>query len=90
MSIWFPDNWSTATEGDMLEATSPNEEAYIQLFAIEDAKTIDEAVDAYTEEIDALVKDFKTVGEGENIEVNGLTVFYIDGLNLGTGWECVV
>ncbi|MCP4218759.1 MAG: hypothetical protein GY765_29275 [bacterium] len=79
MSIWFPDDWKTAVEGDMLEAVAPDEDAYIQLLAINDVETLDEAVDAYTEEIDKLVNDFKTVGEGENIDINGLAVFYVDG-----------
>ncbi len=79
MSIWFPDNWKITTEGDMLEAIAPADDAYIQLMALEDVKTMEQAVDIYTEEIDKIVKNFKPISEGENIEINGLNVFYIDG-----------
>lgn len=79
MSIWFPDDWTISTEGDMLEASTPDETAYIQLLALSDVKTMDEAVDLYMQEMDNFVKNFKTIDEGENIEINGLNVFYVDG-----------
>ena len=78
MSIWFPDDWKVTADGDMLEATSPGEHAYVQLMAL-DVETLDDAVETYTKEIDKIVKNFKTTSEGENKEANGLSIFYIDG-----------
>ncbi len=79
MSIWFPDDWKTSVDGDILEATAPDEDAYIQLLAIKDVASLDEAVKVYSKEMDKLVTNFRTTDEGENIEVNGLTVFYLEG-----------
>jgi len=80
ISIWFPDNWKITTEEGLLEATSPDEEAYAQLLVLQDVESLEAAVETYTEELDKVVKNFKSSSEeGQEIEINGLKVFVIEG-----------
>mgnify|MGYP001766460197 CR=1 FL=1 len=80
ISIWFPDNWKVTTEEGLLEATSPDEEAYAHLLVLQDVESLEAAVDAYTEELDKVVANFKSSSEeGKEVEINGLNVYVIDG-----------
>lgn len=80
LSIWFPDNWRVGNEEDELEATSPDGEAYAQLFVLDDVATLEEAVEIYSEELDQVVDNFRTDSpQGEEIVHNGLTIFLLDG-----------
>jgi len=80
ISIWFPDNWKVTTNEGLLEAYSPDEEAYAHLLVLQDVESLDEAVDSYTEELDKVVKNFTPSSEeGQEVQMNGLNVFVIDG-----------
>lgn len=77
-SIWFPDDWKVTTEGDVLEAEAPSQDAFAQLLMLE-AETLEEAVNAYMGEMNELLSNFKVTSEGEDLEWNGLTVYYVEG-----------
>jgi hypothetical protein len=80
ISIWFPDNWKITTEEGMLEATAPDEDAYAHMLVLDDVDSFDAAIEAYTKELDGLVKDFQPSSEeGEELELNGLNIYIIDG-----------
>lgn len=80
ISIWFPDNWRITTQEGLLEATSPDEEAYAHLLVLQDVESLDEAVESYTEELDQVVKNFRPSSEeGQQVKMNGLNIFIIDG-----------
>ena len=80
ISIWFPDNWKISNNEGMLEATSPDEEAYAHLLVLQDVESLEAAVEAYTNELDQVVKDFTPSSEeGQEVEMNGLKLFVIDG-----------
>jgi predicted Zn-dependent protease len=80
ISIWFPDNWKVTTNEGMLEVTSPDEEVYIHMLVLQDAESLDAAIDAYLDQLDQVVSDFvPSSEEGKEVEINGLNVFLIDG-----------
>ena len=77
-SIWFPDDWNVTTEGDVLEAEAPTEDAFAQLLMLE-AESLEEAVNAYMGEMSEILNNFRVTSEGEDVEWNGLTVHYVEG-----------
>lgn len=80
ISIWFPDNWKIDTEEEgILMADAPDEEAFAQLMVLEDAETLDAAIDALVQELDPIVKDFKLTTEGEEVDSNGLKFYIVEG-----------
>jgi len=79
LSIWFPDDWKIETEGEQLEATSPNEEAFAHIMVLEDAENLEDAVEAYTDELDGIVKNFKVTTEAESVKFNGLEFYILEG-----------
>lgn len=79
ISIWFPDNWKMSRDGDTLEANAPDDDAFAQLIVLYDTREVEDGIDAYVEEIGKHVRRFKIINEGEDIEMNGLTVHFIEG-----------
>jgi hypothetical protein len=85
LSIWFPDNWKVKTEEDVLEADAPDEDAYVQLLMLEDAETMETAIDALVEELDPIVKNFKLTTEGQEEKFNGLSFYLVEGEGMVEG-----
>ncbi len=79
LSIWFPDNWKTTPDEDILEAEAPGGEAYAQLMMLEDEESIDEAVDSLIKELEPIIEDFKLTNEGLELENNGLKFYIVEG-----------
>lgn len=86
ISIWFPDSWSVKTDEGLLEASAPGDEVYFQLLVL-DVDDLDEAADVYGEMLDGLVEDYRKVAELDNHQVNGLSVFFEDGVGTVDGVE---
>lgn len=85
ISIWFPDNWKISRDGDTLEADAPGDDAFAQLIVLYDTREVEDGIDAYVQEIGKHVRRFKIIGEGEDIEMNGLTIHYIEGEGVMNG-----
>lgn len=85
ISIWFPDNWKINTEENMLEATAPDDSAYAHLLVMGDVETLDAAVEAYGEELDAVVENFQPKSEGEMIKLNGMDGWVVEGTGIVEG-----
>ena len=80
ISIWFPDNWKIEDTENLLEAYSPDEEAFAHLLVLQDVNSLDAAVNAYVNELDKIVRNFRSnSGDGQELEMNGLKIFYIEG-----------
>jgi len=78
VSIWLPDDWKVTTDGDILEAEAPTQDAFAQLLML-DVDSLQEAIDVYAEELDDTLKNFRVTSQGENLEWNGLRVYYVEG-----------
>lgn len=78
VSIWFPDNWRVTMDGDVLEAEAPTQDAFAQLLML-DVDSLQEAINAYEREMSGIMRNFRITSEGENIEWNGLKVYYVEG-----------
>lgn len=79
LSIWFPDDWKVKYNGDELEADAPDNDAFAYLMVLPDIQSVEEAIDAYVQEIGETVRNFKIIGEGEEANLNGLSFYYIGG-----------
>jgi len=78
VSIWLPDDWKVTMDGDILEAEAPTQDAFAQLLML-DVESLQEAIDVYAEELDDTFKNFRVTSQGENLEWNGLRVYYVEG-----------
>lgn len=79
ISIWFPDNWEVTAEGDDLEAEAPGQDAFALLMVMNDISSLEEGIDAFAEEVGSQVQHFKIIAEGEDINLNGLTCWFVTG-----------
>jgi hypothetical protein len=79
VSIWFPDHWKISKDGDVLEAEAPDEDAWAQLIVLYDARSVEEGVNAYVAEVKKNIRHFKIIEEGEEIKMNGLTFYFVEG-----------
>jgi hypothetical protein len=77
-SVTFPDNWDTETENDIIHATPNDSSIYLGIWALEDANTLDAALDELDKAIASLVKNLKA-GEAESAEINGIRFLTVDG-----------
>lgn len=77
-SVTFPDNWETETEDDILHATPSDSSIYLGIWALEDVKDLDAALDAVDETVSSLVKNLE-VGEVETSDINGIKFMIVDG-----------
>jgi hypothetical protein len=78
VSIWFPDNWRVTMEGDVLEAEAPTQDAFAQLLML-DVDSLQQAINVYMKEMNGIMRNFRVTSEGENLEWNGLKVYYVEG-----------
>ena len=78
VSIWLPDDWKVTMDGDILEAEAPTQDAFAQLLML-DVDSLQEAINVYAEELDDTLKNFRVTSQGENLEWNGLRVYYVEG-----------
>lgn len=85
LSIWFPDNWQVKPQENVLEADAPGGEAYVQLMMLDDAESLDAAVDSLVQELDPIIQDFQTTSDGEEITANGLKFFVVEGTGMVEG-----
>jgi hypothetical protein len=79
ISIWFPDHWKITTDDDLLEAEAPDEDAYAQLLVLKDVTSLEQASEIYANELDKIVTDFKVTLEEDNLQLNGLELFIVEG-----------
>jgi hypothetical protein len=80
-SVTFPDDWSTETEDDIVHATPADESIYLGIWALEDAKNLDAALDAVDEAVASLVKNLK-VDDPETMTVNEIELMTCDGTGI--------
>lgn len=80
ISIWLPDNWKVTMNGDILEAMAPDEDAYGHLLVLKDVEDMNDAVESYAEELDGIVTDFEATVDGQEVEMNGLTFYILEGV----------
>jgi hypothetical protein len=85
ISIWFPDHWRVQSEGDSLDVEAPDQDAFAYLMVLHDVRSVEEGVDAYVREIQKSIRRFKIIGEGEDIQMNGVSIFYIEGEGVMNG-----
>ncbi|MCP5104774.1 MAG: hypothetical protein GY950_15420 [bacterium] len=78
VSIWFPDNWRVTMDGDVLEAEAPTQDAFAQLLTL-DVNSLQEAVNVYMNEMSGIMRNFRVTSEVEDMEWNGLRVYYVEG-----------
>ncbi|MCP5050345.1 MAG: hypothetical protein GY940_24485 [bacterium] len=79
LSIWFPDDWEVETDDGVLEAEAPDDDAFAQFMVLPDVKSMEDAIDAYAEELDDVFNDFEVTGEAQEVEFNGLELYIIEG-----------
>ncbi len=79
ISIWFPDNWKINMEEDLLDATAPDEDAFIQLLILTDVESIEAAVEAYDSELSQIITNYKETQEAQEFEVNGMNGVMLGG-----------
>jgi hypothetical protein len=82
-SISFPNGWLTETDGELLHAMPEDSSVYLGLWALEDAKTVDAALDAVDEVVSSLVTQLK-VGEVDTLVINGIAFLSVDGKGIDT------
>ncbi len=82
-SISFPDDWIVDLDEDLLSSMPEDESIYLGLWAIADSDNLEDALDALDEVIEELVVEFEA-GELEELEINDIQIFYVDGSGLDT------
>lgn len=90
ISIWFPDNWKVSADGNDLEAEAPGQDAFALLMVLDNVRSLEEGVNAFAEEVGRQVRHFKIISEGENINLNGLTCWYVEGEGVVEGVDVEV
>lgn len=80
ISIWFPDNWTTTTDEGVLEAEAPDEDAFAQLMVLDNVESLNQAVDAYTEELGGIFENLEITTDGEEVTYNGLNFYIVEGV----------
>jgi len=85
VSIWFPDNWKVTTDGNVLEAEAPTQDAFAQLLVLKDARSLEEGVNAYIREVKKNIKRFNITKQGNQIQRNGLTFYFVEGEGMLNG-----
>jgi hypothetical protein len=80
-SVTFPDNWSTETDEDILQATPGDSSIYLGIWALENAENLNAALDAVDEAVASLVKNLE-VDDPETMEVNGIQFMTCDGTGI--------
>jgi hypothetical protein len=73
-----PDSWEAKADGDVLNVESPDGEAAI-MFAVVEGGALKEAVEAGEKELNNAIKDAKTAGEAQPVEINGMKGEAIEG-----------
>ncbi len=90
ISIWFPDHWKVTPDGDDLDAEAPGQDAFALLMVLDNARSLEEGVNAFADEVSRQVRHFKIISEGENINLNGLTCWYVEGEGVMEGVDVEV
>jgi hypothetical protein len=85
ISIWFPDHWKVQADGDDLDVEAPDQDAFAYLMVLDNVRSVEEGVNAYVSEIQKSVRRFKIISEGEDIQMNGVSIFYIEGEGVMNG-----
>ena len=91
ISIWFPNHWRVNTDGNILDAEAPSQDAFAQLIVLKDARSLQEGVDAYIKKVKRNIKRFAVTRQGDQVRKNGLTFYYVwgegmmNGIDVGTG-----
>jgi hypothetical protein len=80
-SVTFPDDWKTETEEDIVHAYPADESIYLGIWALEDAKNLDAALDAVDEAVASLVKNLK-IDDPETMTVNEIEFMTCDGTGI--------
>ena len=77
-SITFPNHWSVEPEEELLHASPPDETIYLGLWAVEDAETVEDAINALESSMGDLIQNVE-FGDPEEFENNGIAFLGIDG-----------
>ena len=91
VSVWFPDNWKVTSNGEVLEAEAPTHDAFAQLLVLRDAHSIEDGVNAYIREVQRNIKRFNVISQGNQIQRNGLVLYFVrgegmlNGVDVGSG-----
>jgi hypothetical protein len=87
-SITFPEGWRTETDENLLHAVPQDSSVYLGLWALEDAKNLDEALDAVDELVGSLVKNLE-VDEVDSSILNDMEFLSVDGKGIDTEGDAV-
>ena len=79
-SVTLPNSWLAEADENVLHASPADESIYLGFWAV-DIESLDQVGDALDEIVGDLIFDFEIEEEGE-LEINGMSVFYIDGCGL--------
>jgi hypothetical protein len=77
-TVTFPDDWSTETDENLLHAVPSDSSLYLGIWALEDANTLDAALDEVDKAVSSLVKNLK-VDDADSMDVNGIKFITVDG-----------
>ena len=79
MSIDIPSNWDIETDEDgSLVATPKDESIYLELFEVDDAEDLDDAIEYVGDIIDEWLSSVK-IGDPETYDINGMKLISFDG-----------
>jgi|GEM_PF-2791808 len=76
-SVTLPESWTVETEDPLLHASPSDASIYLGLWAVEIAD-MDAVGEAVGEIVGELVSDFE-IEEEDELEVNGMPMYYFDG-----------
>lgn len=85
VSIWFPNHWKVTSDGNILEAEAPGQDAFAQLMVLKDARSLEEGVNAFINEVNRNIRRFHVTREGDQIKRNGLTFYFVQGEGMMNG-----
>ncbi len=77
VEIWLPDNWNVEEEEDGLICGDPDDEVAM-FFLVLPYGTLEAACDALDEECAKIIDNLET-GEGEEVELNGMRGYLVEG-----------
>ena len=78
VKVWVPDNWAKDGDEDSLIVNDPNEEIMFA-FLVVDASETEAALEALETELSEIVSNVQTEDDGEEIQLNGMDGFVLDG-----------
>lgn len=78
-SVDVPNGWKPKAKEGRVEAVSPEEDAYVELWVLQGKKAADAIGEEIEEILESSVKDPKTSGEPKKVSFGGLEGYLVEG-----------